>query len=264
MSIQVGKYLDNYYSWGLGHSLFHRSQIYGYEFIDVQLNSTNNNNPPTIKAYSAFHVWKSNTVSVSTNAVGNNCFPATTTVDDWQAEAIFEPTNRVFTWASTDITLSSTGSDANYWLYCSGGQDISSSSIGLGIYGVASSFTFTFGSSYGNLPYSTQGYRGLASFTMSSNTLSDFVIYNKPFRQLIKEVSTAYTVTAFDSFIIAKTTSITLPTVGTCRGLPIYIKRATTNSCVIYGQIDNSTSFTLVTNYDAYAVIEGSTAWYIF
>jgi hypothetical protein len=264
MSIHVGKYLQDYYSWGLSHSLFHRSQIHGYEFIDIQLNSSNNNDPPTIKAYSAFHVWKSNTVSVSTNAVGNNVFPATTTVSDWQAEAIFESADRVFTWNSTDLTRSSTGTNGTYWLYCSGGQDISSTSIGLGIYGVATSYTFNFGSSYGNLPYSTNGLRGLASFTMTSNTLSNLTVYNKIQRNFVKEVSTAYTITINDCVIIAKTTSITLPTVGTGRGLPIYIKRASSNGCIIYGQIDNTTSITLVTNYDAYALVEGSTAWYIF
>src|SRR4030042_3463864 len=100
--LRIGKYNDDKDSWGILHNLYHRALLAGYEYIDIQYNSTDNNSPPTLKQHSAFQIYKTETPTVSTAASGNNCIPAgSTSITNYCGEAVYTPVDQTYTWAST-------------------------------------------------------------------------------------------------------------------------------------------------------------------
>lgn len=260
--ITIGRYNNDRDCWGISHNLYHRSLLHAYEHIDIRLNSTANDDPPTLKQNSAFSIYVEETPTLSTSAAGNNVLPAATTqVTNYVGEAVFCPNDQVYNWDSTNCL--STGTDGTYYMYCTGADDIGTTSIGVGEIFYSSTIAFTVSAQKGNIPYSTDGYRALAKFAMSSNTLSNLEVFNKPFKCSIKIISTAHTIATDEQYIVAST-NITLLSSSESINSIYHVKNKSTDSITIYGQIDGSTSFTLATQYDAITIISNSSEYYIY
>lgn len=256
--VTIGRYDSDRDCWGISHNLYHRTLLNGYEFIDIQFGSSN---PPTLGANSAFQIYKDRQIEVSADSFGNNVFPSgSTAITNYEGHAVFCSSNISFTWASTNCDGSTAG---NYYMYCTGADDVGTTSIGQPLLRFGTTKTFTVDFSKGGVPYSTNNERALASFTFDGSTISNCKIYRPSLKTSIIEVSTAYTANGYDNIIIAKTSSITLPGVSGNYGYILDIKRVSSSSVIIYGQIDESTSIELDTNYNSYRLACGSTAWYI-
>jgi len=257
--LTIGRYNDDTWCWGVSHNLYHRALLAGYEYIDIQLNG---NNPPTLKQNSAFQIYKEVNRILSTDASGNTVFPASQTITNYEGEAAYTPTDQSYTWDSTNCL--STGVDATYYMYCRGAEDITSTSLGRAYIGISSTKTFTYNSAKGLVPYSTDNERALCKFTMLSNTLSGLEVFNKTNRKDIKYVSTAYTLTQFDEYLICNTTSLTLPNSSECYGKNFNIKNLTTE-CIMYGTFwTGATSRYIYEKNDIVQLCCNSSYWYVF
>lgn len=256
--VTIGRYNNDRDCWGISHNLYHRTLLNSYEFIDIQFGSSN---PPTLGANSAFQIYKDQYVTISDDSFGNNVFPAgSTSIVNYEGHAVFCSNNISFTWASTNCDGSTAG---NYYMYCTGADDVGTTSIGQPLIGFGTTKTFSVDFSKGGVPYSTNNERALASFSFDGSTISNCRIFRPSFKTSIIEVSTPYIANGYDNVIVAKTSSITLPSVSGNHGYMLNIKRVSSSSVIIYGQIDGSTSIILATNYDSYQLTCGSTSWYI-
>ncbi len=257
--LTIGRYNDDTWNWGVSHNLYHRALLAGYEYIDIQLNG---NNPPTLKQNSAFQIYKEVNRILSTDASGNTVFPAGQTITNYEGEATYTPTDQSYTWDSTNCL--STGVDATYYMYCRGSEDITSTSLGRAYIGISSTKTFTYNSAKGIVPYSTDNERALCKFTMASNTLSGLEVFNKTNRKDIKYVSTAYTLTQYDEYLICNTTTLTLPNSSECYGKNYNIKNLTTE-CLMYGTFwTGATSRYMYEKNDIVQLCCNSSYWYVF
>jgi hypothetical protein len=256
--VTIGRYDNDRDCWGISHNLYHRTLLSGYEYIDIQFGSSN---PPTLGANSAFQIYKDKQIKVSDDSFGNNVFPpGSTSITNYEGHAVFCSSNISFTWASTNCDGSTAG---NYYMYCTGADDVGTTSIGQPLIRFGTTKTFTIDFAKGGVPYSTNNERALAAFTFDGNSITNCCIFRKSFKTSITEVSTAYTANGYDNIIIAKTSSITLPSVTGNYGFVLNIKRVFSTNVIIYGSVDGSTSVSLATNYDSYQLVCGSTAWYI-
>lgn len=278
--VNQGKYNGDLDVWGLSHNYFHEHLNNGYEHIDI-INSTTvtestGDNVPVIKAGTAFMLYSSASANITSQSVGNNCFPPSTTISYPNHLSIFEPfdvttTNSTLGISSTgrfSFTVSLNNTAITYFLLCNTVDDVSSTSIGLGHYTISSSTQVTLAYDYikGGF-YSTNGDRFLAKWHYLSTTLGLEIneIYRKDIRYNITSQSTAYTSNSYDDIILLNSSIGQLPNNSNAGYLGVktsFKNISSASTLVIYGDLTDSTSVEILP-MAAMSFIGASTSWYI-
>lgn len=143
------------------------------EYINVVANA---NNPPTVKQYSRFSVYKTDTDTIpSSPATGNSEYAAGDVIQYQVDEAIFEPSDQTFAWGAGGFPAIS---DGTWYLYSTGSLDTSSATIGKGAYN-ASKNAPTFNFDKGGW-YSTDG-KVIAKFTVTASVVSNVISMGRNF-----------------------------------------------------------------------------------
>jgi hypothetical protein len=141
---------------------------------------TNSNNPPTIKQYSRFIWYNTESITLSSAVVtGNNEYSSGASVTSNISQAIFEDgADRTFSWGSGNFPAIS---DGTWYLECRGSTDTNSTTIGKGSYS-ASTTAPTYQPLKGGW-YNASGYKVLARFTVASSVVSNLVVLSKPLNE---------------------------------------------------------------------------------
>lgn len=278
--INQGKYNNDLDVWGLTHNYYHEHLNNAYEHIDI-INSTTvtestGDNVPVIKAGTCFMLYSSASADITSQAAGNNCFPPSTTVNYPNHYAIFEPndvttTNSTLGISSTDrftYTISLNNTAITYFLLCNNVDDVSSTSIGLGLYTISSSTQVTLAFDYlkGGF-YSTNGERFLAKFHYLSTTLGLEIneIYRKDIRYNITSQTSSYTAQSYDDIILLNSSIGEMPDNSDSRYLGVvntFKNINNTSTAIIYGDLTDSTSVNILP-MAAMTFFGGSTSWHI-
>jgi len=173
--VSLGKYLGYDYNWSLAHQAAHQPLLYINENIKVSHNSTDGTHPPVVEANTMFYKVKETSVTVDSNSTDNNVYPASTTVTNYDHEAVFLPTAFTVDWDST--SCSSTGAAGTYYTICTGAEDVSSTSIGFGIIQHTTAVTsFSFDESKGGW-YDSNGNKLLARFNSTGGTVDQLTVF---------------------------------------------------------------------------------------
>lgn len=260
MPVELSKYLDYEYCWGLSHNDSHRMYRNVNEIYDLSLGSTT---PPTVLQYACFSVHQESSATISTSASGNNCYPASTTLGYYNAQAIYEDeSDRSFLWGDSGFTLTNA---STYYLACSGAEDVSSTSKGMGSYN-ATTETPSYDKSKGGW-YNSNG-KVLGEFESdTSGNVSNLKLYRNVRKGHVTYITSDHTVTAYDENLIVDASligslDITLNS-SNLYGQEIRIKKINTEGNInLYGIIDNSTLIQLISDKDNITLVCGSTQWY--
>ena len=279
MSINQGKYNGDLDVWGLTHNYFHEHLNHGYEHIEI-INSTaviwsTGENVPVIKAGTAFMLYSSAIANITSQALGNNCFPPSTTISYPNHLAVFEPfdvetrksTSGISSTDRFTYTVSLNNTAVTYFLLCDSVDNVSSTSIGLGHYTISSSTQVTLDYDYtkGGF-YSSDGLRFLAKWHFISTTLGLEInqIYRKDIRYNINPQTSAYTAQNYDDVIILNSTvgEFQDNSDGSFLGVKNTFVNVNASTATIYGDLTNNTSVQILP-MAAMSFIGGSTSWYI-
>lgn len=157
--------------------------------------AANGNNPPTVKQYTSFYVYGTDTFTSPTSpATGNAVYPANTSLTYLLASVISEPADQTFAWGTaagaTSAGIPSKSNSTVYYLFCSGSQDVDSTSRGKGLYGVS-----TNAPTWSDLKqgwYSSDG-RVLAKFTTDgSGNVTLNAVYTINSYSLVEQVTNKF------------------------------------------------------------------------
>lgn len=173
MPVHLGKQDSDYNCWTIND--FHRVLLEHGEYIEVVKNG---DNPPTVKQYTRFQLYKTYSGYTIPNdtSTGNNVYPKGTAPTFLNAHAIYEDgADQTFTWGSGNFPSKT---DGTWYLYCSDSEDSDASSRGKGEYGASKTETPTYDRSKGGY-YSLNNFRILAQFTVSGGTVTLNHVYNE-------------------------------------------------------------------------------------
>lgn len=275
MSINQGKYNGDLDIWGLTHNYYHEHLNHAYENIII----TNNNtvassflNMPVIKAGTAFFLYSSDSANITSQALGNNCFPPSTTISYPNHLAVFEPIDVIGSSDSTRFNSSAVNLEStvgfSFSLLCGSVDDLSSTSIGLGCYTIryTNNITTTYDSIKGGF-YSSDGLRILARWSQVSTSSSEMKIdeiYRKDVRYNINPQTSTYTAESHDDVIILNSTVGELQdnSDGSFLGVKNTFVNTNASTATIYGDLTNNTSVQILP-MAAMSFIGASTSWYI-
>lgn len=137
-------------------------RVIGQENIIIEANG---NNPPTVKAGSKFLVYKEHSYLIpDTLPTGNNVYPADTAVTTPISEAIFLSADVPFAWSTGGVPAKT--NSTQYFIVCSGGEDVDETSQGKGVFDVQT-LAETGGVTFDELKggwYTASGERAIAKF----------------------------------------------------------------------------------------------------
>jgi hypothetical protein len=172
MSTRLHKAGSDRNCWANSQNNFFNALNGDHEYFEIV---TNGNNPPTVKANTRFMVYATDaTYTISADyATGNNEYIAGNTPTTLLSEAIFEPSDRTFTYAgATDFPSIS---DGTWYLYCRGCLDTNATTIGKGEYYISKTVTPTASYLKGGMYYNAD--RCLCTWTVASSTVSALILY---------------------------------------------------------------------------------------
>lgn len=164
--LRIGKHNTDNYQWGILHDLYHKTLLYVPEYINITYSSVVTD-PPVLRTDSCFQIYKTRTVTAHGNSSGNNVINPGDSIENMESELAYTPEDQIYTWASTNI-WSTFVVNSTWYMFSYGAEDDSTDSLGKSYIGFATTIDFYYDFSKGGVPYSTNNYRALAKFFVSS------------------------------------------------------------------------------------------------